>query len=149
MTESAVYLWLFRSGPLKTGPLQRIEDGRTALRFDIAHACCSDLTMPSAQPYREQVSDPASYSFSQSLGDALRASGAAAIWFHSARDPAGVNAAVIDPAAIAGHGEPTQQHWQLQLDASACWWGRPGSASFEVTFQSVSDNAGKIPHPAL
>ena len=149
MTESAVYLWLFRSGPLTTGPLQRIEDGRTALHFDIAHASCSDLTRPAAQPYRAKVSDPASYHFSQPLGDALRAAGVTTIWFHSARDPAGVNAAVMDPAALTDLGEPAQQHWQLQLDASTCWWGRPGSDSFEISLDSVSDTDGKIPHPAL
>ena len=149
MTESAVYLWLFRSGPVEPGPLERIVDGRTAIQFDLAHARCSDLTAAAACDYKTQISDPASYVFSRSLGVALRASGAGAIWFHSARARGGVNCALIDPAAIARNTQPHQEHWQVQLDASACWWGRPGRDSFEIAYRNVSNSSGRIPHPAL
>lgn len=149
MTESAVYLWLFRAAPIDTGPLARISDGRTALNFRISHSEIADLTSEAAQAYRGEISDPGSYQFSQNLGSALREQGATVIWFHSARARQGVNAAILDPAAIETAGEPGQEHWQLQLDADTCWWGRADGEAFEVSYNSVADASGRIPHPAL
>lgn len=150
MTESAVYLWLFRSAPLELGPLERISDGRTAIQFGISHDSISDLTTGvAAGKYRHKISAPGSYAFSQELGGRLREQHTAAIWFHSARAAQGVNCAVLEPAAIPPGTEPGQQHWQLQLDSSACWWGRAGQESFEVRYRDVADESGRIPHPAL
>lgn len=147
MTESAVYLWLFRAGPLELGPLEQIRDGRTALRFRVSHRCTSDLTGAVYGPYTGQLSDPASYAFSQAVGSALREVGVGMIWFYSARASGGINCAAIDPAAVRGNTAPQQEHWRLQLDSTSCWWGRPGEPAFEVSLASVSDGSGRIPHP--
>lgn len=149
LTESAVYLWLFRSGPVELGPLNRITDSRTALQFKVAHPRGSNLTHTRADRWRDKLSDPASYRFSQAVGQALRELESGAIWFWSARAEDGINCAVIDPQAVSRNTEPTQEHWQLHLDAGNCWWGRPGSESFEVSYASVSDSNGRIPHPGL
>lgn len=148
MTESAVYLWLFRSGPLDLGPLDHILDGRTAIRFGFRHDKVGDLT--TAPPLeREQLTNPASYTHSQALGDKLRENGTAAIWFPSARRSQGTNCAILDPAAISAQQSLLREHWQLRLDANSCWWGRPGQASFEVLYEQLTDKSGGIPHPAL
>jgi hypothetical protein len=148
MTESAVYLWLFRSGPLDLGPLDNILDGRTAIRFSFRHNKVSNLT--TAPPFeREQLTNPASYAHSQALGDKLRDTGTAAIWFPSARKEKGTNCAILDPQAIPTELSLLREHWQLRLDADSCWWGRPGQSSFEVLYCDVSDTSGCIPHPAL
>ena len=149
MTESAVYLWLFRAAPVELGPLARISDGRTAIQFPVSHEQFSDLTADGASDYRSRISDPASYDFSQALGAQLREAGAAASWFHSARAKGGINCAVLDPAAIPENAVPKESYWQLQLDASRCWWGQAGGESFEVLYDDVADGSGKIPHPAL
>ena len=149
MTESAVYLWLFRAGPTELGPLTRICDGRTAIEFSISHDQVSDLTADTVQRYRTRISAPDDYSFSQELGARLRDNHTAAIWFHSARTTSGINCAVLDPQAIPVGTRPTQQHWQLQLDSSSCWWGLAGRESFEVRYDDVTDKTGRIPHPAL
>lgn len=149
MTESAVYLWLFRAAPVKLGPLERISDGRTALHFGVAHHNFSDLTARRANKYRGRISAPDSYAFSQELGSRLRENDTAAIWFHSARTKKGVNCAVLDPGAIPKDTEPHQENWQLHLDSTACWWGIPGRDSFEVRYADVADTRGRIPHPAL
>lgn len=149
MTESAVYLWLFRAAPTELGPLERISDGRTAIHFGISHDHVSDLTSAAAKRYRRKISAPGSYTFSQQLGSRLREQHTAAIWFHSARAAAGVNCAVLEPAAIPAGTEPSQQHWQMQLDSSSCWWGLAGQDSFEVRYREVADKSGQIPHPAL
>jgi hypothetical protein len=149
MTESAVYLWLFRAGPIKTGPLERISDGRTAIHFSIEHGAVSDLTSEPAEAYRAEISAPGSYTFAQTLGTSLRERHTGAIWFHSARAAQGINCGVLDPGAIPIGTEPSQEHWRLHLDSSACWWGIAGRDSFEVRYQDVADASGKIPHPAL
>lgn len=149
MTESAVYLWLFRSAVLDKGPLERISDGRTAIRFPVSHEQFSDLTTTGATAYRHQVSDPSSYRFSQTLGARLRDAGATAIWFHSARCVQGVNCAILNPEAIPSTTEPEESHWQLQLDEAHCWWGQASGESFEVHYRDVADSSGRIPHPAL
>lgn len=149
MTESAVYLWLFRAAPIELGPLERILDGRTAIHFGISHDSISDLTTGPPEKYLAQISNPGDYTFSQELGDQLRETHTAAIWFKSARAKQGVNCAVLDPMAIPAATEPRQEHWQLQLDSTTCWWGRPGGSSFEVRYDDVTDHSARIPHPAL
>ena len=119
------------------------------LRFNLAHPESSDLTRPALKRYRKRISDPGSYEFSQSLGDALRDAGAGMIWFRSARAGDGINCAVLDPKAINRRSRPRQEQWQFVLDASACWWGHPGRESFEIAYESVADASGRIPHPAL
>jgi len=147
MTESAVYLWLFRAGPLELGPLGQIRDGRTALRFRAAHSAASDLTTAACDGYREHISDPASYTVSQSLGTELREAGIGMVWFHSARAAAGINCAVLDPSSVQSDSAPQQEHWRVQLDSTSCWWGRPGEEAFEISLSSVADPSGRIPHP--
>jgi len=149
MVESAVYLWLFRAGPEELGPLQQIRDARTALHFPVSHPRGCDLTRTQLTPYKQRISCPESYEFSQLLGSALRAADAGMIWFHSARAVAGTNCAVLDPCAVAGADMPVQEHWQIQLDTHSCWWGRPGHTAFEVSLRDVTDASGIIPHPAL
>ena len=149
MTESAVYLWLFRAAVIDTGPLARISDGRTAIYFPVRHDRFSDLTSAPARDYRSEVSDPASYAFSQPLGAQLREAGVAGIWFHSARADRGINCAILEPAAIPAGTVPEESHWQLQLNETHCWWGHASGDSFEVRYQDVADETGKIPHPAL
>lgn len=147
MTESAVYLWLFRAALYDPGPLERISDGRTAIHFPVSHDRFSDLS--ANEEYRQQISDPANYQFSQALGTRLREADAAAIWFHSARTEQGVNCAILNPGAIPTGTVPEESHWQLQLDETYCWWGQVGGESFEVHYQEVANSSGTIPHPAL
>ncbi|MBN7797672.1 RES family NAD+ phosphorylase [Parahaliea mediterranea] len=149
MVEAAVYLWLFQQGLSDLGPLEVIQDGRSALHFPVFHPSTADLTADPLRDWWPRISDPADYSFSQPLGSAHRQAGSGMIWFHSARWPAGVNCAVLDPAAIHSGTVPAQQQWNLRIDVTACWWGRPGGEQFEVGYGEVADATGRITHPAL
>jgi RES domain len=149
MTESAVYLWLFRAGPVDTGPLHTIRDSRTALGFRVTHRRCANLTRPACEPHWGEISNPGDYQFAQLLGDTLRDNNSGMIWFHSARQPAGINVAVIDPAAVQENQAPQQNHWQIHIDSEACWWGNSDGKAFEVAYTRVANKAGRIPHPAL
>ncbi len=153
MTEAATMLWLFRAAPLETGPLAVLRGSRTLLRFRCRTDRCADLCRPAAQPHWPEIRNPASWTFTQRLGTALREAGAEVIRAPSARDPDGVNGAVLSPAAVAGRRapqhEPQQEYWRFHLDRERCWWGRGRDARFEVHHADLVDATGRIPHPAL
>ena len=148
MTESSVYLWLFRGGLADPGPLEVIRAGRTAIRVQLDSDHSVDLTRQASPQINAQLSDPASYEASQALGDTLRREAVALIVFESARRPGATNCAALSPGAVVADQDPAQVHWHLQLNRDTCWWGRGGNPGFEVRFTDVSVD-GRIPHPAL
>jgi hypothetical protein len=153
MIEAATYLWLFRAAPLETGPLAVLRGTRTLLRFRYATDRGADLCKPEAKSHWPEIRNPRSWTFTQCLGTALREVGAEAIRSPSARDPDGINGAVLSPAAVVSAKAPPQkpyrEHWQFLLDEDRCWWGGGRHRSFEVTHAELSDDTGTIPHPAL
>jgi len=148
MTESAVYLWLFRAALEDVGSLAVIRYDRTAIQFELDGASTVDLTTAALSAFHGRISDPGSYADSQALAATLRTEEVDLILFGSARRAGGVNCAVLSPAALVPDQTPSQTHWHVQLDEQACWWGRAGQTGFEVTCEEVSV-AGRIPHPAL
>jgi hypothetical protein len=148
MTESAVYLWLFRAALEDLGSLAVIRYDRTAIQFELDGASTVDLTTTALAAFHGRISDPGSCADSQALAATLRAEEVELILFDSARRAGGVNCAALSPAALVPDQTPAQTHWHVQLDEQACWWGRPGQTGFEVAYEDVSI-AGRIPHPAL
>ena len=148
MTEAATTLWLFRAAPESTGPLAVLRGSRSLLRFSYQTRCGADLCRPLARTSRARLRDPSSWAFTQDLGTTLRSAGAEVIRYPSARDPDGVNGAVLSPAAVGRRLPPHQEHWQFRLDGERCWWGRNRDSSFEVTHAELADASGVIPHPA-
>ena len=148
MTESAVYLWLFRAALEDLGSLAVIRYDRTAIGFELDCASTVDLTATALAAFHGRISDPGSYADSQALATTLRAEKVGLIPFGSARRAGGVNCAALSPAALVADQTPSQTHWHVQLDEQACWWGRPRQTGFEVAYEEVSV-AGRIPHPAL
>lgn len=149
MTEAATYLWLFRAAPLETGPLAVLRGSRTLLRFRYRTDRCADLCRPAAQPHWPEIRNPASWTFTQRLGTALREAGAEVIRAPSARDPNGINGAVLSPSAVATQQAPDPENWLFRLDGERCWWGSGRRRHFEIRHAELSDDAGVIPHPAL
>lgn len=149
MTEAATYLWLFRAGPTSTGPLGVLKGTRTLLRFACHTDRGADLCGPAWRAQQPRIRDPGSWTFTQPLGATLREAGAEAIRYPSARDPDGVNGAVLAPAAVTGSHAPQQAHWQFRLDDERCWWGRGREERFELSKTDLENDTGTIPHPAL
>lgn len=149
MVEAATYLWLFRAGPVDTGGLSVMRDGRTLLRFEYSAESAADLARDDVGPQVERICDPGSYTHSQRLGTELRRAGAEVIRYPSARQPGGVNVGVIAPHVLSMAKQPRQEHWRFQLDHARCWWGRSDGSSFEIRHQDLVDHSGRIPHPAL
>ncbi len=148
MTESAVYLWLFRTALEDLGSLAVIRYDRTAIQFELDGASTVDLTTTALAAFHGRISDPGSYADSQALAAMLRAEEVDLILFGSARRAGGVNCAALSPTALVPDQTPAQTHWHVQLDEQACWWGRAGQTGFEVAYEEVSV-AGRILHPAL
>jgi len=84
----------------------------------LALAGLIDLTQPPFAAERERWTDPADYSACQDLAARVRGAGGQAIRAHSARDPEGINLALLDPA---GFGRPAPDHgrgWHLRLEGA-------------------------------
>lgn len=146
--ETAVYLWLFQSGPLTTGPLEKIRDQRTAFSVRLSSQSALDLGDEIFHEVRDNITNPASWHYTQELGSKLRALGAEFFWYPSARWQSGRNIAVLSPAAFASKDPVQQHHWNLQLTPSTCWFGRQGCESIEFQRSEFERNGG-IPHPCL
>lgn len=146
-TETAVYLWLFQSGPFELGPLKQISDQRTALRVAAASDQALDLTDDRFVEMHVEITDPADWGYTQKLGKAIREQGIAFFCYPSARRKQGTNIAVLSPGAFTSPESLEQQHWNLKLDRDTCWFGCHGE-SVEFT-RSDFEVDNEIPHPAL
>lgn len=146
--ETAVYFWLFQSGPIIKGPLEIIRDQRTAFSSRLSSQKALDLAGLSSVMDLHEVCNPASWNYSQAIGARLRAIGAEFFWYPSARIESGKNIAVLSPKAFASREPDKQLHWNVQFSSTTCWFGRHGSESFEFNRSSFEFD-GLIPHPAL
>ncbi len=146
--ETAVYFWLFQSGPTTLGPLDTIRDQRTAFSVRLASNHALDIETLKTFTEFEKLKDPASWHYSQSVGTKLREAGTEFFWYPSARIEGGKNLAVFSPQAFATP-EPAQQlHWNVQLSKDSCWFGSQGYASYEY-HRVQFEQEGAIPHPSL
>lgn len=146
--ESAVYFWLFQAGPVDLGPLEQIKDHRTAISVRLSSQLSVQLESDALKPYHKKLSDPSSWTFTQSLGLSLRELGVEFISYPSARFDGGANIAVFSPSCFAT-GEPEQQQlWNVRLTREDCWFGKPDGTSYEY-YRADFEEGGKIPHPAL
>lgn len=146
--ESAVYLWLFRAGPVELGPLEVIRDQRSSYRVPIATDSGADLRDEGFAALRTTLTRPDDWSAPQQFGSQARDAQVQAIWYPSCRY-SGTNVAVLDPDALGAKRESDVQAWHLVLDGERCWFGaQPRGESFEFAYREFI--AGEtIPHPAL
>ena len=146
--ESAVYLWLFRAGPLDTGSLDTIRDQRSSYRVPVATDRGVDLRAEPFATLRPSLTRRDDWSASQAFGRQARETGVQAIWYPSCRYR-GTNVAVVDPAALATNRESDVRAWHLVLNGERCWFGaQPRGEIFEFTYDQFAED-GIIPHPAL
>ena len=75
-----------------------------------------DLTAAPFDRARARLTHPTDYETCQALGEAARAAGVQAMRYPSARDPAGVNVALLTCAAFSAHAPLERQTWRLHLD---------------------------------
>ncbi|MEP5764528.1 MAG: RES family NAD+ phosphorylase [Halieaceae bacterium] len=146
--ESAVYLWLFRSGPLEIGPLAVIRDQRSSYSVPVATQSGLQLAAQAFDDLRAQLTRRDDWNASQAFGNTVRDAGIQALWYPSCRID-GDNVAVLDPAALGAAREANLRPWHMVLDGERCWFGAQArDESFEFSFEQFAVN-GVIPHPAL
>lgn len=75
-----------------------------------------DLTRPPFDAQIEAWTDPGDYTACQALAAAAREAGAQAIRSRSARNPGGVNCALLDPAGFAKKQPDHGRNWHLRLE---------------------------------
>lgn len=147
--ETAVYFWLFQQGPIHLGALEHIRDQRTAFQVKLSSQKALDLQSDDFATLQNQISNPASWTYTQELGNTLRESGAEFIVYASARLQGGKNIAVFSPKAFAEKEPAVQQLWHVKFTIDTCVFVRAnGNENFEFKREDFCSN-GKIPHPAL
>ena len=75
-----------------------------------------DLTREPFAADRRRWTDPADYSACQELAAKVREAEGQAIRTHSARDPEGINVALLDPAGFARAAPVHGRNWHLRLE---------------------------------
>jgi hypothetical protein len=111
LAEAAYYRFVFWQG-MKTPPPRSLRTQHTlfGVRIRARRAFC--LHQPPFDGHQASLASPTDYADTQSLGTALRAAGADAIEYRSARDPdGGWNVALYTPAAFAGPQPSFREEW--------------------------------------
>ena len=116
ITEMAVArLLFFHDSPSTPWPANPVEHTAFQVRFRTMRGL--DLIAEPFNRDRAQWTDPVDYTACQSFADAARAAAAEAIRYASARDPGGVNIALLTCAAFSVNAPLATQTWRLHLDS--------------------------------
>ena len=116
VTEMALArLLFFHDSPATPWPVNPVEHTAFQVRFRTTRGL--DLIAEPFNRDRAQWTDPTDYTACQNLADAARSAGVEAIRYASARDPGGVNLALLTCAAFSVIAPLAMQTWRLHLDA--------------------------------
>ena len=148
LAESAFYRYVFWEG-MATPPSAPLRTEHTLFGARVRTRKAYDLRAPPFDAHRERLTSPGDYTATQALGTALRAAGAEAIEFESARDAGrGSNVALFTPRAFAATRPTFSEEWLCETQADCVSFyarGREGVRSFARQQFTV---AGALPRPA-
>lgn len=133
LAEMAYYRVRFFEASPKT-PLPRNEERLTAFSATYQTLRGLDLTRPPLDRDRAAWTHPNDYTATQALAVSAREAGVAAIRYLSARDPEGMNVALLTPGAFVTDAPLVSQTWLLYLAGERVSCRRDGvmeSASYE------------------
>ena len=117
VTEMAfARLLFFYNSPATPWPINPVEHTAFQVRFRASRGL--DLIAEPFNRDRAQWTHPTDYASCQDLADAARAARVDAIRYASARDPRGVNIALLTCAAFSVTAPLHMQTWRLHLDRS-------------------------------
>lgn len=110
LAEAAYYRLLFLAGT--EAEIEPILVDLSAFRVRVRTERGADLTRLPFVEREAEISSPVSYSLSQALGRELRAAGAEAFRYRSARDPeGGTNVGIFTPGAFAARKPEPPETW--------------------------------------
>lgn len=114
LAEMAYYrVRFFEASP--TTPLPRTEERLTAFSVTYQTLRGIDLTHAPLNRDRATWTHPSDYTATQALAVTARAAGVAAIRYRSARDPDGMNVALLTPGTFTTDAPLARQTWLLYL----------------------------------
>lgn len=157
LAEAAYYRFVFLAGT--EADLEPILVDLTSFRASVSTDRGIDLTADGGSPYADaaaEISSPVSYGTSQRVGAELRAAGAAAFRFRSARDPTGgTNVGLLTPAAFSRPRPDGFETWYCVITTDAVEVSRrhafvPSRRTRVYRFpRQVFEVDGALPAPAL
>jgi len=116
ITEMAfARLLFFYNSPATPWPINPVEHTAFQVRFRTTRGL--DLIAEPFARERARWTHPTDYAGCQDLADAARAAGVEAIRYASARDPGGVNIALLTCAAFGVKAPSAMQTWRLHFDS--------------------------------
>jgi len=148
LAEAAYYRFVFRAGMVDPPP-RPLHTQHTVFGARLRTARCYRLDAGPFDEHRAALADPAAYTATQALGSALRAAGAEALVYPSARDPSGGrNVALYTPAAFAAPRPTFREEWLCETAADRVSFrnrAAPGVHTLPLA-QFLLD--GRLPTPA-
>lgn len=148
LAESAYYRCVFWQG-MATPPPAPLRTQHTLFGARIRSRRAYDLKAPPFDTHRALLTSPDHYGATQALGAALRAAGAEAIEYESARDAGhGANVALFTPKAFASPRPTFSEEWLCELDGAAVSFYARGRAGVRTLPREQFTVAGRLPLPA-
>jgi hypothetical protein len=148
LAETAYYRFLFWSG-MVTPPAGKLVTQHTL--FGAEYHTEKGLRLQGL-PYSAQqdvLTSPSDYGATQALGTAMRAAGVEAFEFDSARDPdAGINVALLTPAALSGKAPVFQEAWLCELTGELVRFRAAHSHALHTFAIEIFLVAGNLPYAA-
>jgi len=143
LSECAYYRFLLLQDMLDPYP-EPIRSEYCVFNALVASEHCLDLAGEPFNTVSDEVSNPASYAVSQSIGQwAYERQGVELIRFVSSRDHAGINLAVAEPSAIRSKKPTVQERWQcLTKPAVVSFSSRASEQSYLFSKDQFCNQAG-------
>lgn len=148
LAEAAYYRFVFWYG-MKAPPARMLRTQHTAFGAQIRAHRAYRLDEPPFDVHRALLSSPVDYAATQSLGTSLRAAGADALVYHSARDPAGgLNAALYTPAAFVRPQPSFREEWLCETTTERVSFRARGALGVHTLPLAQFTVDGALPMPA-
>lgn len=146
--EAAYYRFVFRAG-MKSPPPRLLRTQHTVFGVRVRTGRAYRLDVPPFDEHRAELASPTDYAPTQALGSALRAAGAEALVYPSARDPGrGLNTALYTPAAFAEPRPSFREEWFCETAADRVSFRCRGAVGVHTLPLAQFTVDGVLPTPA-
>ena len=150
LAETAYYRFVFWRGMVQAPPSGKFTTQHTL--FKVRYKTHRGLQLQQApfDEFKQQLTDPAHYTHTQSLGTAIREQGAEAFEYISARDPQqGVNAALFSQVALADRKPRSQQSWLCETNDDVVHFFSSRDGSVYSFVREIFLVGSDFPEPAI
>jgi len=148
LAESAYYRFVFRAG-MTSPPPRTLRTQHTVFGARVCARRTYRLDAPPFDAHGLVLANPGEYAATQALGSALRAAGAEALVYPSARDlQHGLNAALYTPAAFAEPRPTFREEWFCETGAERVSFRTRGAVGVHTLELAQFTVDGQLPVPA-